>query len=281
MRIFRNPRQLQSHIGKIKRAGKTVAFVPTMGALHEGHAALLRRARRSADILVLSIFVNPLQFGPAEDLDRYPRPFANDIALAKRERVDIVFAPGIADIYHGDRSTHVEESGLSRGLCGAARPGHFRGVTTVVAKLFNIVRPDSAFFGQKDYQQYKVIERMARDLDLPVKVVMVSTVREKDGLALSSRNAYLSAGERATALAISGALSQAVSDIKKGKTCAGVAGAMRERLQAAGIAQIDYAEIVNADTLKVPHKGDRRLVAAIAAWVGKTRLIDNMLITRE
>jgi len=281
MKIFKDPKKIQQHISNLKKRGKTVAFVPTMGALHEGHAALLRKARTAGDILVLSIFVNPLQFGPAEDFSRYPRPLKNDLAVAKKEKVDMVFTPAAADLYAADHSTHVAEDDLSRGLCGAVRPGHFRVVTTVVAKLFNIVLPDSAFFGQKDYQQYKVIERMSRDLRFPVRLVMVPTAREKDGLAMSSRNTYLSTAERETAPAIYQALCAAKKDIEEGAALNRAGSRIRAALRKSGIRAIDYAAVLSAADLKAASQTDKKLVVAVAVRLGKTRLIDNILVKRS
>jgi len=281
MKIFSKPAQLQKFILDLKKRGKTVAFVPTMGALHEGHAALLRKARGAADILVLSIFVNPLQFGPKEDLTKYPRTLKEDLAVARREKVDIVLAPRREDLYPAGFSTHLAEDTLSQGLCGACRPGHFRGVTTVVAKLFNIIQPDSAFFGQKDYQQYKVIERMARDLDMPVRLVMVPTVREIDGLAMSSRNRYLSGEERTQAAALNWTLRSAREDLRKGARPKTVEKRIARTLRACGIKKIDYVRVLNADGLSDPKVKDRQLVVAAAVIIGKTRLIDNMLVERR
>lgn len=263
-----------------KRKGQTVAFVPTMGALHEGHAALLRKARGAADILVLSIFVNPLQFGPREDFSKYPRTLQADFAVAREEKVDIVFTPCANDLYAADFSTQVLEGALSEGLCGASRPGHFRGVTTVVAKLFNIVQPDCAYFGQKDYQQFKVIERMVRDLGFPVRLVMVPTVREQDGLAMSSRNRYLSSAERTRAVALNWTLKSAREDLQAGTRPKTVERRITRTLRACGVRKIDYVSVLNAADLKGPGKNDRRLVVAAAVYVGKTRLIDNVLVER-
>jgi pantoate--beta-alanine ligase len=263
-----------------KKVPRPLVFVPTMGALHEGHVALIRRARRLAGprgTVAASIFVNPAQFGPKEDLSRYPRPVARDKRLCRENGVDILFMPASAQMYRGDASTWVDESRLSRVLCGQSRPGHFRGVCTVVAKLFHIVAPDIAVFGEKDWQQLAIIRRMVRDLDMQVRIVGAPTVREADGLALSSRNAYLSPAERAQALVIRRTLLEA-----RGKahalTVAELRKLVRHRISAAPLAKIDYLEIVDADTLEpATHATPRKLIAA-AVFFGRTRLIDNILL---
>jgi len=236
------------------RSGEAVGFVPTMGALHEGHVALIRRARRECRRVAVSIYVNPTQFGPKEDLARYPRPRRRDLGLCRREGVDLVFAP--ENLYLPDRSTFVEENAVSQGRDGATRPGHFRGVATVVLKLFNLVRPTKAYFGQKDGQQVDVICRMVRDLDVPVRIVIVPTVRDADGVALSSRNQYLSAEERKVAVEFARLLQMAAK--KKIRP----AGWLRQQLKEVSGLESDYVELA----------GDR-LCAAV--FVGKTRLIDN------
>jgi pantoate--beta-alanine ligase len=238
------------------KSGESVGFVPTMGALHEGHLALVRRARRECLRVVVSIYVNPTQFGPKEDLSRYPRPRQRDLALCRQEGADLVFAP--KNLYLPDHSTWVEEVERSRGRDGASRPGHFRGVATVVLKLFNLVRPTRAYFGQKDAQQVDVIQRMVRDLHLPLKIVVVPTVRDFDGVALSSRNAYLSSEERAVAVRFA----EAVHLVARKS---GTASALRAQLGKIAGLKIDYVEIV-----------EERLCAAV--FVGKTRLIDNQRI---
>ncbi len=253
-----------------------------MGALHAGHAALIDRARRLAGtrgLVVVSIFVNPTQFGPGEDLSRYPRPFAADRQLCAEHGVDLLFHPAASEIYRADFSTFVEEQNVSASLCGASRPGHFRGVCTVVLKLFNIVVPDIAVFGQKDYQQCAVIRRMARDLDLPVHIVAVPTVRERDGLALSSRNAYLTPDERAQAPVIRRALLAAQQTARSGESSAVrlqriVAG----EIQKMPAARIDYIEVVDAESIQSVEKTTARCVIAAAIFFGTTRLIDNIEI---
>jgi pantoate--beta-alanine ligase len=274
-------------VGEMRRASamahalsQRIAFVPTMGALHAGHVSLLDEARKHGDQLVLSIFVNPAQFGPKEDLSRYPRPFEADLAKAAAAGVDVVFAPTPEEMYPRGYQTYVEVRKLADGMCGASRPGHFTGVATVVVKLFNIVHPHVAFFGEKDYQQLQIIRRMARDLDLPVVVVGMPIVREPDGLALSSRNAYLSAEERRRALALSAALAAARAKFAEGeRDAARVRGAAAEVLETTQDIRIDYLDLRDAETLE-PLSGaiERPAVLAVAAFVGTTRLIDNALL---
>ncbi len=262
-----------------KSSGKKIAFVPTMGFLHEGHLSLVRAARRAGDILVVSIFVNPSQFGPAEDLDAYPRDLDRDLKLCREEGADAVFAPPAEEIYPEGFSTWVEETELSRGLCGAARPGHFRGVATVVLKLFNIVSPDFACFGRKDYQQFKVIEKMVRDLNLPVEIVGLPTVRETDGLALSSRNKNLSPRERRQALCLRRALLKAREMVAGGETSAAAVRKEMERIIAREPdARIDYLKFTDPETLRPREKLRPGDLAAGAVFIGNIRLIDNLLL---
>ncbi len=255
-----------------------VVLVPTMGALHAGHATLIRRARTLAGkdgAVVVSIFVNPTQFGPKEDLSRYPRPFAEDKELCASLGTDAIFHPPAGEMYHADFSTWVNEESVSGGLCGASRPGHFRGVTTVVLKLFTIVQPDVAVFGLKDFQQCAVIARMVRDLDLPVRLVFAPTVRERDGLALSSRNAYLSPEERAEAPSLRRGLLAARAAFAKGeRSAAKLVRIVRGEISPS--ARVDYVDAVDGDTLlpkKMMNRGD---TIALAAFFGRTRLIDNV-----
>lgn len=259
--------------------GQSVGFVPTMGALHEGHASLIRRARKENKRVVVSIFVNPTQFGPKEDLSRYPRPFAADKRLCASLGVDAIFHPEPSGMYPDGFRTTVEVQGLSDLLCGAYRPGHFKGVATVVLKLFEVVRPERAYFGQKDFQQLQVIKRMVRDLDLPVQVVGCPTVREKDGLALSSRNQYLSPFERALAPKIRESFALAETLSRKGASPARIIAAVRKHILAIPGATIDYVSIVDPETLLDAPKlaGPLRLLAAVR--VGKTRLIDNIALS--
>lgn len=268
---------------RLRRSARgPVVLVPTMGALHAGHTALIDRARRLAGrdgMVVVSIFVNPTQFGPKEDLTRYPRPFAEDRRRCAAHGADFIFHPRADEIYPGGFSTFVEEQAVSASLCGQSRPGHFRGVCTVVLKLFNILTPDLAVFGQKDFQQCAVIRRMIRDLDLPVRIVAVPTVRESDGLAMSSRNTYLSSVERAQAPVIRRALQAAHTAARGGeKTATRLRQIVAREIAGAPLAKIDYIEIVDAESMEpVPQTGKRSLIAA-AVFFGKTRLIDNILI---
>ncbi len=260
---------------------RTVALVPTMGALHEGHLTLVREAKAKADFVVVSIFVNPRQFGPNEDLATYPRQLEADAALLAAEGVDVLWAPTVEAIYPAGYATTVQVSGLDAVLCGAARPGHFDGVATVVTKLFNQVQPDIALFGEKDWQQLAIIRRMARDLDLTHphadRILGVPTVREADGLAMSSRNKYLTAEERAAAPAMNRAMREAAAKIASGETVADVLAALQAAVLAAGFARVDYADLRDATTLEAldPYDG-RAARLLVAAHMGKARLIDNV-----
>ncbi len=261
--------------------GKTLALVPTMGALHAGHMSLITAAKAEADLVVTSIFVNPLQFAPTEDLARYPRPFERDRQLLETAGVDLLFAPTVDDIYpHGQAGiTTIDVPELSSRLDGASRPGHFRGVATVVAKLFHIVQPDLAFFGQKDAAQVAVLRRMVADLNLPVTLRICPTVREPDGLALSSRNRYLCPVDRIVALALSRALHAAQQQIAAGVTdAATLAQILRDTLLAAPALRLDYVAVVDPDTLAPISDTHAGALLAVAAWVGATRLIDNLLL---
>ena len=253
-----------------------------MGALHDGHLSLIEHGRRAvmdAGVVVVSIFVNPLQFGPAEDLSKYPRPLERDLSLCEERGVDYVFHPDEAEMYGEGRSITVHETLLAGGLCGRSRPGHFDGVCTVVAKLFNLVRPGVAVFGTKDYQQLAVIRRMVRDLNFPVRILPVETVREPDGLALSSRNVYLSAEERAQAVALRRALLRAAAAARAGEADADTLRAIvTNELAGAPLARVDYAEIVDADTLQPVTRIEKPTLLALAVFFGRTRLIDNLVI---
>lgn len=270
-----------------RRSGAArVYFVPTMGALHAGHAALVREARRLAGgggRVAVSIFVNPLQFGPNEDLDRYPRTLEADLAVCADAGADVVFAPAVDEVYFDDRSIQVTESSLSGVLCGASRPGHFNGVCTVVAKLFNLVQPDEAVFGKKDYQQLAIIRRLVRDLDFPVVIRGVETVREADGLAMSSRNRYLTPGERAQAPALRRSLAKAHEAWRTGtRESARLLDIVVAELAAtAALGRVDYVSVVDSHTLRpldvVPDRG----LIALAVFFGKTRLIDNVELHRD
>jgi pantoate--beta-alanine ligase len=279
--VLRAKAALRARLEQPRREGLTIGLVPTMGYLHEGHLSLLRAARADCDVVVMSLFVNPTQFGPGEDLDRYPRDEERDLRLASEAGVDLVYVPAVEEVYPEGFATAVEVGGnLTSVLDGdpARRgPEHFRGVTTVVAKLFNSVGPDVAYFGQKDAQQAAVIRRMARDLDFPVRIEVLATVREPDGLAMSSRNAYLDAEDRRRALAISRALGAAERGARKESLSAGLAAARRE-LAAAGI-EPEYLEARDAELLEpVAALNGRPVLVAIAARVGGARLIDNVLI---
>ncbi len=272
MRIFRDPEKLQAWCRARRLQGSSVALVPTMGFLHEGHLSLIKKAKSlRADEIVVSIFVNPVQFGPNEDYEKYPRDEKADLRLCRAAGATAVFLPTPQTMYAKDHSVYVCEERLSAGLCGARRPGHFRGVCTVVAKLFNLTHPTMAVFGQKDYQQAQVIRRLVRDLNFDVKIVVSDIVRETSGLAKSSRNTYLSAEEREKACAIS----RALRDVKNGvlKTTKAAAKA----LEAAGL-RVDYVECVDAETLEPRAKVAPGTAVLAAAFCGRTRLIDNVLI---
>ena len=280
MEILPTVLDMQAASRRAQQAGHRIGFVPTMGFLHEGHLSLMRLARESSDVLVVSIFVNPTQFGPGEDLDQYPRDFERDAELCESCGVDVLFFPPVDEMYAQDSSVYVDENLLSEGLCGASRAGHFRGVLTVVAKLFNMVMPDVAVFGQKDAQQAALIRRMVRDLNFPIDVVVAPIVREPDGLAMSSRNTYLSPEERSQALWISKALKHAESLIAAGRVSrAAVEDAMRALLNAeAPLVDVEYIAIVAGDTLVPVDQAGAGTLLAVAARVGKTRLIDNVVL---
>ena len=283
MKVIRRRDDLRRALQSARRDGRTIGLVPTMGYLHEGHLSLLRAARRRCDVVVMSLFVNPAQFGRGEDLESYPRDEARDSELAEREGVDIVYAPPIEEVYPEGFATSVEVGGeLTEVLCGAPGrrgAGHFRGVTTVVAKLLNSVAPDVAFFGQKDAQQAIVIQRMVRDLDFDVQIEVLPTVREPDGLAMSSRNAYLSSEERRRAAALSRALRAAETVATSGETSPEVAlAAARAELEQAGV-EPEYLEARDAEGLAPAERlNGRPVLVAVAAQVGRARLIDNLVI---
>ena len=278
MKICRTKKSLSALSAAWHRAGETVALVPTMGFLHEGHLSLVRIAKRRARRVVVSVFVNPTQFGPNEDFAQYPRDERRDFALLRAEGVDAVFAPTPEEMYGADATVSLVESKLSKVMCGAFRPIHFAGVLTVVLKLFNASRADVAVFGRKDAQQLAVIRRMVRDLDVPVKIVGAPLVREKDGLALSSRNTYLSPAEHARALALHEALDAAEADYRAGRTDPRRAVAKIEKALAKACDRVDYVVAVDADTLEPVKKLGPNTLLALAAYVGKTRLIDNHLL---
>ena len=279
MEIITDPQAMQQRALAAKRSGQRIAFVPTMGYLHAGHLSLLQEGRKRGDLLVLSIFVNPTQFGPNEDLTSYPRALERDCELARTAGTDLVFAPEAAALYPADASTWVNVEGLTEVLCGASRPGHFRGVTTVVTKLFNLVQPDVALFGCKDFQQLAVIRRMVRDLDMPVEIVGMPIVREADGLALSSRNVYLASGERQQALILSRAIATARQLAAGGERDAGaVLAVIRSLIAGMPDARIDYVQICQQGTLQEQAQIDSDSVLLLAVFIGKTRLIDNSFL---
>ncbi len=262
-----------------KRDGRRIGFIPTMGALHQGHLSLIRAARAQSDIVAVSIFVNPLQFGPNEDLAKYPRNLDRDRELLEAEKVDLLFAPSAEDMYPAGAATFVTVEGLSGKLCGRSRPGHFRGVTTVVAKLFHILEPDLAFFGQKDAAQHAIIRRMVRDLNLPVRIVVCPIIREKDGLAMSSRNAYLDPQQRRQALVLYRALMRVQTLADTGERgAAKLIEVGKQVLADEPAVRLDYFEIVNPDTLDAVTDIARGALVAVAAFVGTTRLIDNVVL---
>jgi pantoate--beta-alanine ligase len=278
--VVRSKGELRTALVEAREAGRTIGLVPTMGFLHDGHISLLRAARAACDVVVMSLFVNPAQFGPGEDLERYPRDEGRDLTLAEEAGVDIVYAPPVEEVYPEGFATHVEVEGLTEILCGDPTrrgPGHFRGVTTVVAKLFNVVGPDVAYSGQKDAQQVAVIRRMARDLDFAVRIETLPTVREPDGLAMSSRDAYLGPADRERATALWRALRAVEEGARSGSLAAGIEAGMRE-LELAGI-DPEYLEARDAETLEpVAEVVGRQVLVAVAARVGGARLIDNILI---
>ncbi len=271
--------EMQDAMNREKSLGKTIGFVPTMGFLHQGHLSLVRESLKKAEVTVVSIFVNPTQFGPQEDFKDYPRDIHRDSEILEKEGVDYLFAPRNEVMYPEGYKTYVEVSGLQDKLCGRSRPGHFRGVCTVVLKLFNIVEPDFAFFGQKDAQQAIILKRMAADLNLKVKVEALPIVREEDGLALSSRNTYLSQEERRAALILSKSLGEARQIVENGERDAGrVTNRIREMIGREPLARIDYVEIVDIANLDPVNNIEKEALAALAVFVGKVRLIDNTIL---
>jgi pantoate--beta-alanine ligase len=280
VRLLTTIDEMHAACRETRRAGRRLGLVPTMGALHGGHQSLVRAARSQCDLVAVSIFVNPLQFGPREDFGRYPRDLEKDRALLNQERVDLVFAPAAEEMYAADRSTYVVVEGLSERLCGRSRPGHFRGVATVVAKLFHIVEPDVAFFGQKDAVQAAIIRKMARDLNFDIQIVVAPIVREPDGLAMSSRNAYLSPAERRQATVLYRALLRVQSLADRGeRRAAELIRAGEEVVREEPGARLEYLEVVNPDTLEPAADVSDGALVAVAAHFGSTRLIDNILLT--
>jgi len=280
MRIIRDIEEMAEVAKRYRRKGKSIGLVPTMGALHQGHLSLVRRARRENVFVVVSIFVNPAQFGPKEDLRSYPKPFKNDLALCRKEGVDIIFHPEAKQIFPEGYKTYIEVQELSDLLCAKSRPGHFKGVATIVTKLFNIVQPDIAYFGQKDAQQGVIIKKMVKDLNIPVKIKIMPIVRGKDGLAMSSRNTYLSAQGKNDALVLYQSLNLAKDLIKKGERDPHkIINSMRGLIQNNKAARIEYIAIVDSDNLKPIERIKNHCLIALAVQIGKTRLIDNYLIT--
>jgi pantoate--beta-alanine ligase len=279
MKTARTIAEMKAAARKVRAGLRTVGFVPTMGFLHEGHLSLVRESRRIADFTMVSIFVNPLQFGPKEDFKKYPRDLERDSELLEKEGIDYLFFPEEREMYPEGFETAVEVQGLQDRLCGRTRPGHFRGVATVVLKLLNIVQPNFAFFGQKDAQQAIILRRMVKDLNLDVDIRVMPIVREPDGLALSSRNSYLSPKERRASLVLSQSLAEVRQAFESGERRAGLlVKRLKETIAAEPLARLDYAELVDLENLEPVDLIDRDVLAAVAAYIGRTRLIDNAVL---
>ncbi len=279
MKIITTISQMHQHADRLRDQGDRIGFVPTMGFLHEGHLSLMRRAREDNHALVVSIFVNPTQFGPGEDFQSYPRDLERDASLCREVGCDILFTPSTEEMYPQGSVTTVSVSTLTKHLCGASRPGHFDGVTTVVTKLLNIVKPHRAYFGLKDYQQYRVLWRMARDLNLDMDIVGLPTIREPDGLAMSSRNAYLDEEERTSALSLSRSLELARDMVRDGiRDPAAIEERVREAIASQPHTRIDYVQVVDAEELTPVTSLEGRALLAMAVFVGNARLIDNTLL---
>lgn len=278
--LVKEIKELRSLIKAWKREGLTIGYVPTMGALHEGHESLIKRAVKENDKVIVSVFVNPAQFGPNEDYDSYPRNINKDLEICINAGASIVFNPEPSEMYYDNKSTSVSVSNLTSVLCGAKRPGHFDGVCLVVSKFFNIVTPDKAYFGEKDAQQVAVIKRMVRDLNIDVEIIACPIVRESDGLAKSSRNTYLSGEERKAALVLSRSLNLAKDALKKGERSASLLkDIIKEEINKEKLAKIDYVEIVDSDSLENVETIEKSVLIPIAVYIGKTRLIDNFTFT--
>lgn len=275
MKIVSTINEVREQVKEWKKEGNTIGFVPTMGYLHEGHASLIDAARKNNGKVVVSIFVNPIQFGPNEDLDSYPRDLEHDAKLCEEHGVDLIFHPTPEEMYGDNFYTFVDMDVLTKELCGLSRPVHFRGVCTVVSKLFNIVTPDNAYFGQKDAQQLAIIKRMVKDLNMPLSIHGCPIIREEDGLAKSSRNTYLSPEERKAALCLSKAVKAGQEAIHTGIPAEELLGKMRAVIEAEPLAKIDYVSMVDALTMQPVEKADRSVLVAMAVYIGKTRLIDN------
>lgn len=281
MEIVKTIKEVRDQVKEWKRQGLKVGLVPTMGYLHEGHQSLMKAARAENDKVVVSVFVNPIQFGAGEDLETYPRDMDRDSKACESVGVDLIFHPEPSEMYMDDFCTYVDMSGLTGGLCGKTRPTHFRGVCTVVNKLFNIVTPDNAYFGQKDGQQLAVIRRMVRDLSMDVRIVGCPIIREEDGLAKSSRNTYLSPEERQAALVLSKSLKIAKDMVKATNSAKEVIDAMTKMVEEEPLAKIDYIEVVDALSMEPVDSFDKEVMLAMAVYIGKTRLIDNILIGED
>lgn len=279
LKVISSVSRMRSFVAAARDKNKTVGFVPTMGYLHEGHLSLLRQAKQDSDKVIVSIFVNPAQFGPKDDFRRYPRDFKRDESILRAMGVDVVFYPGIEAIYPKEYLTYVNVEKITSGLCGVSRPGHFRGVTTIVTKLFNIVNPDIAYFGQKDFQQAKVIQRMVRDLNMPVKIKVMPIVREEDGLATSSRNTYLNKFQRSDAVVLYYSLMDTKALIKEGeRNTRTIIKFIRDKIRQIKSARIDYIQIVDAKSLEKIDRISGKVLIALAVWFGRTRLIDNIVV---
>lgn len=280
MRIVSTVEEVREQVKEWRAEGFSVGLVPTMGYLHEGHKSLIDKAVRQNDKVVVSVFVNPIQFGPTEDLATYPRDIERDAALCENAGAALIFHPEKEDMYFDDFCTYVDMDNLTKGLCGKSRPTHFRGVCTVVSKLFNIVQPDRAYFGQKDAQQLAVVRRMVRDLNFDLEIIGCPIIREEDGLAKSSRNTYLSAEERKAAVVLHKSLEKGERMLRGGeKDAEKIKQAIREVILAEPLAKIDYVEVVDFDTLESVETADGEVLTAIAVYIGKTRLIDNVIVT--
>lgn len=279
MRVIKRIDDLRAVVKAQKRVGNTIGFVPTMGYLHEGHLSLIRASARENDFTIMSIFVNPIQFGANEDFEKYPRDMDRDFQMAEKAGVDVVFTPEAAEMYPEGFNTYVNVQGITDILCGKSRPGHFKGVATVVTKFFNIVEPDKAYFGQKDAQQVVVIKKMARELNMNIEIISCPIVREKDGLAMSSRNIYLNAEERKAALVLSKSLLKVEGMVRNGeRSKEKVLGFIIKEIMSEKAAEIEYVEILDADSLENVKRLEGKLLIALAVRFGKTRLIDNSVI---
>lgn len=279
MRVIRNISQMRQFSENIRTQGKRIAFVPTMGFLHEGHLSLIDYGRKNAHVLIISVFVNPTQFGEGEDLQQYPRDLGRDCKLARKAGVDVVFVPEVSEMYPKDFQTYVTVESLSQLLCGAFRPGYFRGVTTVVAKLFNIIKPHIAIFGKKDFQQWVIIRKMVEDLKFDIEVIGLPTVREHDGLAMSSRNGYLTKKERASALSLYQSLNMAETMVASGeKDASQIVCKIKDFILSKPYTKIEYVKICSPDTLKDIETLEDKALLAMAVKVGRARLVDNALL---